>query len=45
MTDDFVKVIPREYEHMVGLTAELEASGLAHDEAVAQAFELRGARS
>ena len=38
---DFVKVIPREYERMMKLTAELEASGLAHDEAVERAFELQ----
>ena len=37
---DFVKVIPREYEHMMKLTAELEATGLSHDEAVERAFEL-----
>ena len=40
---DFVKVIPREYEHMMELTAKLEASGLTHDEAVERAFELREA--
>ena len=39
---DFVKVIPREYAHMMELTAKLEASGLTHDEAVERAFELRG---
>ena len=38
---DFVKVIPREYEHMMKLTAELEATGLTHDEAVERAFELK----
>ena len=38
---DFVKVIPREYAHMMALTAQLEASGLTHDEAVERAFELR----
>ena len=40
---DFVKVIPREYEHMMQLTERLEASGLTHDEAVERAFELREA--
>ena len=40
---DFVKVIPREYEHMMALTAQLEMTGLSHDEAVEQAFELREA--
>ena len=40
---DFVKVIPREYEHMMELTEKLEASGLTHDEAVERAFELREA--
>ncbi len=38
---DFVKVIPREYEHMMMLTAELEESGLTHEDAVERAFELR----
>ena len=38
---DFVKVIPREYAHMMELTEKLEASGLTHDEAVERAFELR----
>ncbi len=38
---DFVKVIPREYEHMMELTDKLESSGLTHDEAVERAFELR----
>ncbi len=42
---DFVKVIPREYEHMMELTAKLELSGLTHDEAVRQAFELREAKA
>ena len=40
---DFVKVVPREYEHMMKLTAKLEATGLTHDEAVERAFELREA--
>ena len=40
---DFVKVIPREYEHIMELTARLESSGLTHDEAVERAFELREA--
>ena len=40
---DFVKVIPREYRHMMELTEKLEASGLTHDEAVERAFELRDA--
>ena len=40
---DFVKVIPREYEHMMKLVAELEESGLSHDEAVERAFETREA--
>ena len=40
---DFVKVIPREYEHMMQLPERLEASGLTHDEAVERAFELREA--
>ena len=38
---DFVKVIPREYKHMMALTASIEASGVAHEEAVERAFELR----
>ena len=41
IASDFVKVIPREYEHVMELTAKLEASGLTHDEAVERAFELR----
>lgn len=45
MAADIVKVIPRGYEHMMELTAKLEASGLTHDEAVERAFELRGTRS
>ena len=36
---DFVKVIPREYEQMMALTAKFERSGLTHDEAVERAFE------
>ena len=40
---DFVKVIPREYKHIMELTDKLEASGLTHDEAVERAFELRDA--
>lgn len=40
---DFVKVIPAEYEHMMKLTAKLEAAGLAHEKAVERAFELREA--
>lgn len=43
IADDFVKVIPREYEHMLNLTAELEAAGLTHDQAVERAFEQREA--
>jgi glutamate synthase (ferredoxin) len=42
IAEDFVKVIPREYEHMMRLTAQLEATGLSHDEAVERAFETRG---
>ena len=38
--DCFVKVVPREYSRMTTLTQELEASGLAHDEAVERAFEM-----
>ena len=40
---DFVKVIPAEYEHMMKLTAKLEAAGLTHEQAVERAFELREA--
>ena len=43
IANDFVKVIPRVYEHMMNLTEKLEASGLTHDEAVERAFELREA--
>ena len=39
----FVKVIPREYEHILGLTARFEQEGLAHEEAVERAFEMREA--
>jgi len=42
---DFVKVIPREYEAIMSLTAKLEASGLTHNQAVEEAFESRKARS
>ncbi|MDO5117392.1 MAG: glutamate synthase large subunit [Eggerthellaceae bacterium] len=42
---DFVKVIPREYEAIMTLTAKLEASGLTHNQAVEEAFESRKARS
>jgi glutamate synthase (ferredoxin) len=45
IASDFVKVIPREYAHMMELTAKLEASGLTHDEAVERAFELREANA
>ena len=37
----FVKVLPREYAHMIELTERLEASGLTHDEAIERAFEMR----
>ena len=40
---DFVKVIPREYKHIMGLTERFEKEGLAHEEAVERAFEMRGA--
>ena len=40
ISDCFVKVIPREYDRMTALTQKLEASGLAHDEAVERAFEM-----
>ncbi len=38
---DFVKVIPREYKRMMQLVERLEESGVAHDEAVERAFEMR----
>ncbi len=41
IASDFMKVIPREYKHMMKLTEKLEASGLTLDEAVERAFELR----
>jgi glutamate synthase (ferredoxin) len=41
---DFVKVIPREYEHMMRLTEKLQATGLSYDEAVERAFEMREER-
>ena len=37
--DDFVKVIPREYERMLLLTKEFEAAGFSHTDAVERAFE------
>ncbi|MBQ9003621.1 MAG: glutamate synthase subunit alpha, partial [Eggerthellaceae bacterium] len=39
IADDFVKVIPREYEQMMTLTEKYERSGLTHDEATERAFE------
>ena len=38
---DFVKVIPREYKHMMQLVEQLEESGVAHEDAVERAFEMR----
>ncbi len=38
---DFVKVIPREYKHMMQLVEQLEESGIAHEDAVERAFEMR----
>ena len=43
IASSFVKVIPREYEHIVGLTARFEQEGLSHEDAVERAFEMRGA--
>ena len=36
---DFVKVVPREYAHMMALTAQFEAQGFSHEESVGLAFE------
>ena len=41
IADSFVKVIPREYEHIMALTAQFEQEGLMHEEAVERAFEMR----
>ena len=38
---DFIKVIPREYKHMMQLVEQLEESGVAHEDAVERAFEMR----
>ncbi len=39
--DAFVKVIPREYEQMMAITAKYEAMGMKHDAAIERAFEER----
>ncbi|MDD6730636.1 MAG: hypothetical protein PUE02_06890, partial [Eggerthellaceae bacterium] len=39
VAQNFVKVLPDEYERALELTAQAEAAGKSHDEAVEIAFE------
>jgi glutamate synthase (ferredoxin) len=43
ISNEFVKVIPREYKRIVGRTKELERQGMSHDEAARRVFEMREA--